>query len=89
LDIGANDFADFMISTDIDNSQLRNIVTERFLGTEPTEIKVEGQALFKVGQASVELEFDGRDVDPYKPLPEDEGTVTEPVESGTKGALSE
>lgn len=89
LEIGANDSSDFMISTDIDNSRLRNIATERILGTEPTEMKVEGQARFEVGEASVELEFDGKDVNPYEPLPEDKGTIMEPVEAGTKGALSE
>ncbi|NQT74597.1 MAG: hypothetical protein HQ553_17810 [Chloroflexi bacterium] len=89
LDIGASDVEDFLVTTIIDNSQLVDVITGRILGGEPTEMKVDGRAWFKVGTVSVEVEFDAKDIDPYKPLLEDENIITEPVESGTEGEISE
>lgn len=89
LEVGANDVADFTVTTTIDNSQLIDVVTGSFFGAEASEMKVDGRAWLKVGTVSVEVEFDAKDIDPYKPLLEDENIITEPVESGTEGAISE
>jgi len=89
LEIGANKVSDFTVITIIDNSQLVDVITGNIFGTEPKEMKVDGHAWFKVGPASVEVKFDEKDIDPYKPLAEDENTITAPVESGTEGVISE
>ena len=89
LEFDANDVADFTVTTTIDNSQLVDVVTGSFLGAEASEMKVDGRAWFKVGTDSVEVEFDEKDADPYKPLLEDKSIIMEPVEAGTEGVVSE
>lgn len=57
LRIQAGPPTDFTVSTAIENAQLRRTIEEYILGTEPSEIKVDGHASFKVGDASIEVQF--------------------------------
>lgn len=89
IEVGADNSADFTMTTNIDNSQLVDVVTGSFLGEDASEMRVDGRSSFKVGTDSIEVEFDKKDTEPYKMFVEDESTSPESVESGTEGAISE
>jgi len=65
LNIEANKVADFAVTTKIENSQLLHIMMDSILGTEPTEMKVDGHAWFKVGSATFKIHFEGKDIRQY------------------------
>jgi hypothetical protein len=75
-----------VVTTSIEKKQLSEAITDKMLGAEPTEMKVDGFAWFEVGSESFEIHFEKTDIDPYNPLVEDIGT--EPVESGTQRATN-
>lgn len=87
LEIGAGEVADFVVTTNIENQNLLDVIMEAIFGTEPTEMKVDGCAWFTVGPATFEIDFDETDIDPYNPLLDDEEKdedieVIEETESG-------
>jgi len=82
VDIGPGSFTDFAVTTVIEKKELSNAITDKMLGAEPTEIKVEGKACFAVGSESFEIDFNHVDEDPYSPLKEVQN-------SGTEGATNE
>lgn len=64
LDIEVEEVAQFAVTTAIDATKLRESAAEQFFGTEPSEMKVDGRASFRVGEATVEVRFEGRDTHP-------------------------
>ena len=88
LEISAKESVDFTVTTIIDNKQLVDVAGS-YLGADASEMRVDGRAWFKVGTDSVEVEFEKKDIDPYKPFLEDDSSTTETVESGTEGSTSE
>jgi LEA14-like dessication related protein len=72
LEIEAEDVTSFMVTTNIENQQQLSLMMDAIFGTEPTEIKVDGNAFFKMDSDTVDVDFDKIDIDPYNPLLEDE-----------------
>lgn len=69
LNLGVDDTADFIITTKIDNGQLLKSAVDQIFGTEPSQMKVDGDAWFTVGPASIKVHFDEKDIDPFSPIP--------------------
>ena len=68
VDIGPGLFTNFIITTVIEKKEISEAMTDKMLGSEPTEIKVNGSAWFEVGSESFEVQFNHVDNDPYNPL---------------------
>ena len=56
-EIGPGETRDFTVETRVENSPLIQRVTEAIFGTEPTQLKVEGRALFTMGESVFQVHF--------------------------------